>query len=72
MSVWPRIAASVRYRLSARSLYLDLHTHADDTIVLVGSRRSGTTWLSDLAVAGLTIISDTEMTCGFASGKGNR
>ena len=30
----------------------------------------GMTWLSDLAVAGLTIISDTRMTCRF--GKGNR
>ena len=48
MGVWPRIAASARYRLSARSLYLDLHTHADETIVLCGSRRSGTTWLSEI------------------------
>lgn len=42
-----RILASARYRLSARSLYLDLHTHNRETVLLVGSRRSGTTWLSE-------------------------
>jgi hypothetical protein len=29
----------------------------------------GMTWLSDLAVAGLTITSDIRMTCGFGKGK---
>ena len=27
------------------------------------------TWLSDMAVAGMTIISDTRMTCGFGKGQ---
>jgi hypothetical protein len=47
MGVASRILASAQYRLSARSAYVDLHSHPEDTIFLVGSRRSGTTWLSE-------------------------
>jgi hypothetical protein len=43
-----RIAAALRYRCSPRYAYVDLHHHPDETIVVVGSRRSGTTWVSEL------------------------
>ncbi len=40
--------ASMRYRLSSRVAYVDLHTDVDQTILVAGSRRSGTTWLGEL------------------------
>jgi hypothetical protein len=43
-----RILAAVRYRLSPRSAYVDLHGSSDQTILIAGSRRSGTTWVSEL------------------------
>jgi hypothetical protein len=48
MEIVDRGIASLRYRLSPRSAYLDLHTEADHTILVAGSRRSGTTWLGEV------------------------
>lgn len=48
MALVKRGFASLRYRLSTRVAYVDLHTAADQTILVAGSRRSGTTWLGEL------------------------
>ena len=40
MSPLARITAPLAYRLSPRSVYVDVHTHSNQTILLVGSRRS--------------------------------
>jgi hypothetical protein len=48
MAIVKRGLASVRYRLSPRVAYVDLHTADDETILVAGSRRSGTTWLGEL------------------------
>src|SRR6187399_1070237 len=48
MEIVDRGIASLRYRVSPRSVYLDLHTEADHTILVAGSRRSGTTWLGEV------------------------
>jgi hypothetical protein len=48
MEIVDRGIGSLRYRASARYAYLDLHTEAEHTILVAGSRRSGTTWLGEV------------------------